>query len=204
TRHGARRRCRAVFHARRPGLQAGGPLGARALARRLERALDAADDLGPAARQASRQDRGAVRARIAGEPQEALLARRLQTRHHALGEILDHPVLSVEWWVEHDLPQALAPQLPHALDQLFGRAARRAATEEVGREEAGLLPVEEAVVAAVQALVPYVGWSLVEPAEIGLPDRASVVGRLLARLQVAGDEIVQAGQHGGAALGDDP
>ena len=84
-----------------------------------------------------------------------------------------------------------------------GAPVRHVASISSGGDEARLLRIHEAVVAAVQALVPDLGRRLVEPPEIGLPHRSRVGGRLRAGLQVVRDQVVQPGDHRGAALRDD-
>src|SRR5215472_15014354 len=100
-----------------------------------------------------------------------------EPRHDRLGEVLDHAVLPVERRVEHDLLESLLRERAHAIHDLFGRAGEADGLDESGRDEARLDGIEEAIVAAVQSLMPLGGRRLLEPGEIALPDRPRVFRR---------------------------
>src|SRR6266545_2521898 len=90
--------------------------------------------------------------------------------------------------LEHDLAQPLLLERAHALRDLPGRAGETDGLHERGRDEARLVRVEEAVVAAVETLMPLGGRCLFEPGQVALPDRSRVFGRVLAGLQMARED----------------
>src|SRR5262249_57177826 len=89
------------------------------------------------------------------------------------------------------------------LYDLLGRAGETHGLDEGGGDEARLDGIEEAVVTAVQALMPLGGRRLLEPREVALPDGTRVLGRVLAGLQMPRDQIVETREDRRAALGHD-
>src|SRR5262245_37018623 len=67
----------------------------------------------------------------------------LQARHHAVGEVLDHPILSIQRRVEHDLAQALLLQALDALRELLGSAREARRPDEIRGDEPRLLRIDE-------------------------------------------------------------
>src|SRR5215510_3866323 len=99
--------------------------------------------------------------------------------------------------------EPLLRQALHLLDQLLWGASQAGGLDQVWRNKPRFFWINETVMAIVQALVPHLRGSLIEPGHVAFPDGPGIFWRILTGFQMSGDQVMQPGDDGCATFGDD-